>query len=819
MPPPAGIGAQGDRIPMVVPAMVKQPQPPMLAELNEAFAKDAIIAWFRGEFAAANAIIDSLCGHLRQLDGGEPAAYQSAFAAIHRRRLNWIPILQMQKYYSIADVTTELKKVAEKKREESDVDAKKVNEEEVREKNLESSVVDEDITADESIDSEITDTAAAAATSFSSRRRCRLLLIPQPLPLPLPPPPAAAAASSSSSHRRCRLFVQIQRLRMSMFYSEYDNSDLHHFVDPSDDNGEHENEEPNDDLKRRMAWDNNTGTSSLLRHIENSCPNFKLLTSRGRRAKGLTEFKFDQMKSRKDFATAVIKHNYPFNMVEHKYFKVFLDGLNPNFDLHSRNTLRADVIEIYEEEKLKIANMLNDLTSKVSLTTDMWTSDHSRDPYCCLTVHYIDEDWKLNNKVIAFKKIPHPHDGTTLFEFVKEMLLLWNLDKKLCSVVVDNATANDSMIKKLKDWLCDAYIPFNEKLLHVRCSAHVLNLIVQDGLCQVTGLIENIRATVRYLNKSPAAEQKFESAKKHCKLEDKRSIAMDVANRWNSTYELLETALPLRDAFSRLSLMDNKYHHNPSNLEWKTAQIVMECLQAFYDATCHFSGRKYPTSNVFFPDVCEIKVKLMEWRDSEIGLLKEMSGPMQEKFDKYWDECSLVLAVAVVFDPRFKMQIVEYFYGEIYGSNALPYIQRVRNSLDDLFFSYGGNINSSSNEVGTSSNFIVEKRTKLSGFDRWCDKSRISSAVKKSELDTYLDEDRYPRARGVDTFNVLDWWKLNSLRLPILGKISRDILVVPATTVASESAFSVGGRLVDESRACLLPDVVETLIGETDLID
>ncbi|KAL3849830.1 hypothetical protein ACJIZ3_011712 [Penstemon smallii] len=161
MPPAAGIGAQGDRIPMVAPAMVKQPQPPMLAELNEAFAKDAIIAWFRGEFAAANAIIDSLCGHLRQLEGGEPAAYQSAFAAIHRRRLNWIPILQMQKYYSIADVTMELKKVVEKKREEEcDVDAKKVNEEEVKEKNLESSVVDEDITADESIDSEITDTGS-----------------------------------------------------------------------------------------------------------------------------------------------------------------------------------------------------------------------------------------------------------------------------------------------------------------------------------------------------------------------------------------------------------------------------------------------------------------------------------------------------------------------------------------------------------------------------------------------------------------------------------------------------------------------------------
>ncbi|KAG1327844.1 RNA demethylase ALKBH10B [Cocos nucifera] len=76
----------------------------------EVFARDAILAWFRGEFAAANAIIDALCGHLVQIEGG--AEYEAVFAAIHRRRLNWIPVLHMQKYFSIADVAGELHRVA-----------------------------------------------------------------------------------------------------------------------------------------------------------------------------------------------------------------------------------------------------------------------------------------------------------------------------------------------------------------------------------------------------------------------------------------------------------------------------------------------------------------------------------------------------------------------------------------------------------------------------------------------------------------------------------------------------------------------------------
>ncbi|KVH94436.1 hypothetical protein Ccrd_003519 [Cynara cardunculus var. scolymus] len=103
MAPAAGVSSVTDLAPAVHPSA-----------MSETFAKNAIISWFRGEFAAANAIIDSLCGHLSRLDGGR-CEYESVFAAIHRRRLNWIPILQMQKYFSIADVTLELQKVTEEK--------------------------------------------------------------------------------------------------------------------------------------------------------------------------------------------------------------------------------------------------------------------------------------------------------------------------------------------------------------------------------------------------------------------------------------------------------------------------------------------------------------------------------------------------------------------------------------------------------------------------------------------------------------------------------------------------------------------------------
>ncbi|KAL9267789.1 RNA demethylase ALKBH10B-like protein [Drosera capensis] len=113
MPPAAPPST--DRSPHVVPAVM--PSPTAAAEMA---AKDAIIAWYRGEFAAANAIIDALCGHIAA-QSPNPTEYDAVFAAIHRRRLNWIPVIQMQKYFSITDVAAELHRVADQTKREKEI--------------------------------------------------------------------------------------------------------------------------------------------------------------------------------------------------------------------------------------------------------------------------------------------------------------------------------------------------------------------------------------------------------------------------------------------------------------------------------------------------------------------------------------------------------------------------------------------------------------------------------------------------------------------------------------------------------------------------
>ena len=51
---------------------------------------------------------------------------------------------------------------------------------------------------------------------------------------------------------------------------------------------------------------------------------------------------------------------------------------------------------------------------------------------------------------------------------------------------------------------------------------------------------------------------------------------------------------------------------------------------------------------------------------------------------------------------------------------------------------------------------------------------------------------------------------------PTMEKIARDVLAVPISTVASESVFSTGGRVLDPFRSSLTPKIVESLICAQD---
>jgi hypothetical protein len=80
-----------------------------------------------------------------------------------------------------------------------------------------------------------------------------------------------------------------------------------------------------------------------------------------------------------------------------------------------------------------------------------------------------------------------------------------------------------------------------------------------------------------------------------------------------------------------------------------------------------FSGTKYVTANLFFPKVCEVKLKLNTWGHDENELIRKMSVAMIAKFDKYWSDIHGLMVVAVIIDPHLKMTMLHVYYIDLFG--------------------------------------------------------------------------------------------------------------------------------------------------------
>ena len=276
-------------------------------------------------------------------------------------------------------------------------------------------------------------------------------------------------------------------------------------------------------------------------------------------------------------------------------------------------------------------------------------------------------------------------------------------------------------------------------------------------------------------------------------------------------------ALPYKNVFFRLKQREEKYHRLPSETDWTLAAEICGMLKVFYSATELFSGTKYATSNLLFPKVCEIRMSISQWMNSGYDVIRIMASKMMTKFEKYWKDVGGVMAVAVVLDPRYKMKLIEFYFPKIYGSNFSIEIERIRKLCCALLKEYQLKFRLSEESSHFNDSFNThmevthadEDADPLMNFDLFLSNTTIVDHG-KSELDCYLEESLLPRTQ--DHFDILTWWKTNGIKYPILSEIARDILAIPISSVASESAFSTGGRCLSQHRSKLLPKTLEALM-------
>ena len=130
--------------------------------------------------------------------------------------------------------------------------------------------------------------------------------------------------------------------------------------------------------------------------------------------------------------------------------------------------------------------------------------------FLSLTAHYIDANWNLHSKILNFIHMPPPHNANALHDKIHDLLKEWKIHKKILTFTLDNARAND-MQDMLRDTLnMHARLPCGGGFFHVQCGAHVLNLIVKEGLKLIDGGTSKVKDLVKYVTGSAGRKMKFE---------------------------------------------------------------------------------------------------------------------------------------------------------------------------------------------------------------------------------------------------------------------------------------------------------------------
>jgi hypothetical protein len=182
----------------------------------------------------------------------------------------------------------------------------------------------------------------------------------------------------------------------------------------------------------------------------------------------------------------------------------------------------------------------------------------------------------------------------------------------------------------------------------------------------------------------------------------------------------------------------------------------------------------------------------------------------------------MIYCFAFILDPCAKMrgfnsamQVLSNLISTDY-SNCFT---NVRVEWHNMFAKYDNKFgNLRSNRPIQSLNANKRKTTwgKIYGSSKCGEPSSTSSSSvasnfgpHASEMLMYIDSD--PITMFDDDFDLLSWWHEHETTYPILSILAKDALTVPVSTISSESAFSLTGKIIEERRRSLGSSMVEVL--------
>uniref|UniRef100_A0A8D8Z989 Zinc finger BED domain-containing protein 1 n=2 Tax=Cacopsylla melanoneura TaxID=428564 RepID=A0A8D8Z989_9HEMI len=485
----------------------------------------------------------------------------------------------------------------------------------------------------------------------------------------------------------------------------------------------------------------------------------------------------------KQLIKMVTKEYQPLSLVQDPEFKKFIELVSqcPGYKLPTRKTITEGLIPSqYESTRTEVKSKLG-IASAVCLTTDSWTSCNT-ESFLAVTAHFI-EGTELSSYLLDCVKFVDRHTSQNLANALMNIAKDYQIENKITAVVSDNASNITGAIT-INNWR------------QIPCFAHTLNLVVQDGLKNnIQGTLRKIKSIVEFFKRSTTGNAKLRATQVQLGLPELK-LKQDVATRWNSTYDMINRILKLKDAVvTVIALLDTNLVPLTS-AEWTIASQVVDILEIFNEVTVEVSAEKnvslskiivyiktirnvldtYLIDSSFHPQTKQIANDLKDGMTTRFAYLSELAS-----------ECTLL-------DPRFKKAGFmgdEAKYKRAYDSVQTKLTAEfTRNPVPTSDPPTGP-----THEEGSS----VPKKSKMwNDFDKALERSMGQTNPTSAsivQLDRYIQE--MPLGRHE---NPLVWWEERKKIYPGLYKIAKRRLCIVATSVPCERIFSKTGLIMNDRR-------------------
>ncbi len=210
--------------------------------------------------------------------------------------------------------------------------------------------------------------------------------------------------------------------------------------------------------------------------------------------------------------------------------------------LPSGRTVSRHLRDVAERERELLRSQIIGIT-RFAVTTDMWTHTQTSSQYITVTLHYVNNEFKLESRILGTRNLEERTTATNIKAIVKSILEEYGAYRTDNAYVTDNGANVKAAFKE------DIWLP---------CCGHNLNLAVmhclkndEDGvLFDVLSNINMCKQLVTYVKRS----------KVHGMLET--TLKQEVSTRWNSTLAMLQSVMINITELRRISGMNSLEPYN-----------------------------------------------------------------------------------------------------------------------------------------------------------------------------------------------------------------------------------------------------------------